>query len=98
VSEEALSRDMLEVFAGPLGAVDNVSFSRAVDRLFDTDTLLGMLDQGIAFQRSLELVGSQVMPTTGIPPTSKRRPGLARPSQAEIALPQLVSHRQPKFR
>ena len=98
MSEESLSRDTLEVFAGRLDAVDNVSFSRAVDSLFDTDTLLGMLGQGIASQRSLELVGSQVMRATGIPPTSKRKPGLAQPVRAEMALPQLVSHRQLEFR
>jgi len=98
VSEETLSRDTLELFSGRLEPVDNVSFFRAVDSLFDTDALLGMLDQSIAFQRSLELVGSQVMPATGIPPTSKRRPELAQPAQAEMALPQLVAHRQPKFR
>jgi len=90
VSEKTLSRETPGIAAGHLHAVDSVSFSRAVDRLFDTDTLLGMLDQAMAIQRSLELVVSLVVPATGIPPTSKRRPELAPPAQAEMALPELV--------
>ena len=91
VFQEILSRDMHEVVAERLDKVHDVLFLEEVDRMFDMDTLLGMLDQGIAFQRSLELIVSQVVPATGIPPKSKRRPELAPPAQLELALPRLVA-------
>jgi hypothetical protein len=90
VSEETLSRDSFEVAAERLDAVDNLSSSGAVDGCSIRITRLGMLDQGIAFQTSLELVVSQVVAATGIRPTSKRRPELVSPAQPEMALPQVV--------
>ena len=86
-----LSPDTLEVVLERFHEVYDAASFEAVDRLFKADTLLGMLDQGIAFQRSLELIVSQVVPATGIPLTSKRKPELAPPAQSEMALPQLVA-------
>ena len=91
MSEETQSRDTLEVVIEQFDPVHNTWSFSAVDGLLETDTLLGMLDQGTAFQRSLELIVSQVVPATGIPLTSKRKPELAPPAQSEMALPQLVA-------
>jgi hypothetical protein len=90
VSEETLSRDTLEVVIERFDAVHNAWFFSAVDGLFAADTLLGMLDQGIAFHRSLELIVSQVVPTTKTLTRSKRRPELTQPYQSEEAIQQSV--------
>jgi hypothetical protein len=99
VSEKTLSRDTLEVVAERLDAVDNVSSSRVIDRLFDTDTLLGMLDQGIAFRRSLELVVSQVvLLATGIPQRRNEDPNSFCQLNRKWLCRNWSSHRQSDFR
>jgi hypothetical protein len=90
VPASTLSRDALEVVLERFHEVYDAPSFEAVDRLFAADTLLGMLDQGIAFQRSLELIVSQVVPTTRIHLTSKRGPELPQQSQPEQAMQQLV--------
>jgi hypothetical protein len=97
VSEKNLSGDALEVVAERFDAVDNVSSSRAVDRLFDTDTLLGMLDQGIAFRRLLEL-SQVVLSVTGIPQHRNEDPNSHCQPNRKWLWRNWSSHRQPKFR
>lgn len=90
MSEGTLSPDTLEVVLERQEEIHSVSSYEVVDRPFEADTLLGMLDQGIAFQRTLELIVSQVVPILRIPSALKRRPELALPPKAEKALQQVV--------
>ena len=86
VSDGILSCDMLEVVLKRLNESHNLSAYEAVDRLvragetagFDIDTLLRMLDEGIALQKLLDLIVSRAVPISNIAPlASKRKPELA---------------------
>ena len=90
-------RDALEIILSRLHEAHHVSAYDAVDRLvcagetagFDVNTLLGMLDRGMAFQTLIELIVSKSIPVT-VPPESKRKPEPAQPTQPEQALKQVV--------
>jgi len=98
VSEGLPPRDALAVVLTRLHEAHHVSAYEAVDRLvragetvgFDVNALLGMLDEGIAFQKLLELIASKSVPLSTAPPESKRKPGPAQPAQPEQVLREVV--------
>ena len=99
VSDGILSCDTLEVVLKRLNEAHNVSAYEAVDRLvragetagFDIDTLLRMLDEGIALQKLLDLIVSRAVPMSNIAPlASKRKPELASLVRHDRALSDLA--------
>lgn len=100
VSEGILSRDTLEVVLKRLNESHNVSAYEAVDRLvrageaagFDTDSLLRMLDEGIALQKLLDLIVLRAVPVPNTAPLeSKRKPELTPPLRQDRARSHLVA-------
>ena len=98
MSEGLPPRDALEVILTRLHEAHHVSAYEAADRLvrageiagFDVNALLGMLDEGIAFQKLLELIVSKSGPLSTAPPESKRKPWPVQPVQTEEALRHVV--------
>src|SRR5262245_21078949 len=95
VSDGILSCDTLEVVLKRLNESHNVSAYEAVDRLvrageaagFDIDTLLRMLDEGIALEKLLDLIVSRAISASNIAPLeSKRKPESAPPVRRREAL------------
>jgi hypothetical protein len=98
VSDGLPPRVALEAILNRLHEAHHVSAYEAVDRLvragetagYDVNALLGMLDQGIGFQKLLNLIVSKSVPSSTTPPKSKRNPGPARATCPEQVLKQVV--------
>lgn len=100
VSDGILSCDTLEVVLKRLDESHNLSAYEAVDRLvragetagFDIDTLLRMLDGGIALQKLLDLIVSRAVPISSIAPLESKRSSEPSPSARQNrALSHLVA-------
>lgn len=100
MSERILPRDTLEAVLTRLQESHDVSAYEAVERLvhvggvagFDTDTLLRMLDQGMALQKLLELIVSRAVPISEAAPLeSKRKPEFAPLVRRQRALSLVVA-------
>jgi len=99
VSAPAQTKNTLEVILTRLHEPHELSAYEAVDRLvhageavgMDTDTILRMLDQGMPFQKLLELIVSKSLLITSIAPLeSKRKPEPVQPAQPEKTLRQMI--------
>lgn len=98
MSDGILSNDTLAVVLRRLNESHNVSAYEAVDRLvragesagFDIDTLLRMVDEGIALQKLLDLIVSRSAPIPHIPPLSSKQKPEPGPLVKEEALSHLV--------
>lgn len=96
MSDGILSCDTLEVVLKRLDESHNLSAYEAVDRLvsvgqtagFDVDTLLRMLDDGIALQKLLDLIVSRAVPISNIAPIESKR----KPEPTQVRPEKVLSH------
>ena len=100
MSDGILSCGTLEVVLKRLHESHDLSAYESVDRLvhagqaagIDADTLLGMLDEGIALEKILDLIVSRAAPTFNTAPLeSKRNPELTPPVPQNRARSRLVA-------
>ena len=94
-----LPHDVLETILTRLHESHDLSAYEAVERLvhageaagFDTDTLLRMLDHGVAFQKLLELIAAKATSVSeDAPIASKRESEPISQAQSEKALKDLL--------